>query len=356
MRVFFLKALRNPGEEFSVRGQYWGKILRDLKIPADQRLELETSLNELNSKLLGADARLEEVTNVLDKVQKIFGFNEIQKTNVQALPVRPWDLMSKAELILKNVESNVALPLSRQGQGVQSMSIFYLFQAFIEVLMKPEFAPETSAIVIFEEPEAHLHPHAIRALTTNLKTIETQKLISTHSPYVLQEIGFRQIRMMRQQGGKAKVLYLRRSFEIELPSKPELLTFCANSDGRYSYDASSGKLIASSSVKENERRKLLVIYSAESNLHPSITDFSNDSRRFVSDSDIYDLELYVKRTRGDILFGRAWILCEGPSDYEWVRYLAGKKNQDLGACRSTAQKFAWCDKMRYANTDDIPQI
>ncbi len=28
----------------------------------------------------------------------------------------------------------------------------------------------------------------------------------------------------------------------------------------------------------------------------------------------------------------------------------------LGACRSTAQKFAWCDKMRHANTDDIPQI
>jgi predicted ATPase len=49
-----------------------------------------------------------------------------------------------------------------------NVHFFKTVRSAIDVLLKPTFQPETEAILALEEPEAHLHPQATRALAANL--------------------------------------------------------------------------------------------------------------------------------------------------------------------------------------------
>ena len=222
LRLFYLSSLRDSNDEFSPRSQYWGRILRDLEVGEAQSRALSEELAKLNDALLKADPRLEQVRESLDKGQKIMRFDAGQNASIQALPLKPWDLMSRSEVVIKAHGGEIDFPLSRHGQGMQSLAVLFLFQAYIDVLLKPTFQPETEAILALEEPEAHLHPQATRALAANLGEIKSQKIISSHSPYFIQEIPFTQIRMFRRHGPTSKVLYVKQSFTKSCQDAPLL--------------------------------------------------------------------------------------------------------------------------------------
>lgn len=322
VRLFYLSALRDSNSEFSARSQYWGKILRDLKIDETQKIALMEEITKLNDSLLKADTRLEQVRTSLDKVQKIMSHSSEQVTSIQALPLKPWDLMSKSEVVVKAQGSEVVFPLARHGQGIQSLSVLFLFQAYIEALLKPTFKVETVAILALEEPEAHLHPQAIRSLAANFNEITSQKIISSHSPYFVQEIPFMQIRMFRRDRSKSKVLCLKQTFSVQLPFADELRDFCRNNSSKFEYDESTLTLTVKNKIEEQEYRNLLTIYSIQRDIHPKLKRFYEETQLFLSDSELSDLNTYVKRIRGEVLFARAWLLCEGQSEYLLIRYFA----------------------------------
>ena len=62
-----------------------------------------------------------------------------------------------------------------------------LFSAFLDSW------PSGAPIVALEEPEAHLHPSAVRALWGVVGDIAGQKLISTHSGDLLSEVDIHQV-------------------------------------------------------------------------------------------------------------------------------------------------------------------
>ncbi|GAH80786.1 unnamed protein product, partial [marine sediment metagenome] len=233
-----------------------------------------------------------------------------QKTSIQALPLKPWDLMSKAEVVIKTRGGEIDFPLARHGQGVQSLAILFLFQAYIDVLLKPTFQIETEAILALEEPEAHLHPQATRALATNLSEIKSQKIISSHSPYFIQEIPLTQVRMFRRDGPSSKVLWVKRSFTAQVPNTPDLLTFCAN-NAKFNYHEGTHTLTVNGKVEQREYRDLLALYPRQGDVHAALKRLYTESQLYLDDSDLAKLETYVKRIRGESLFARAWLLCEG---------------------------------------------
>ena len=57
------------------------------------------------------------------------------EVDLRLVPLKPWDILSKAEIILRNETSKPWLPLARHGQGVQSLAVMFLFRAFVEHLL-----------------------------------------------------------------------------------------------------------------------------------------------------------------------------------------------------------------------------
>lgn len=321
IKFYYLSSLRDSAHEFSPRSQFWGRILRDMKISEEQKKTLSEELGKLNEDLLKADPRLERVIATLDKGQDVMDQDAGQKTSIQAIPLRPWDLMSKAGVTIKARGGEIDFPLAQHGQGVQSLAIIFLFQAYIDVLLKPAFKPETEAILALEEPEAHLHPQATRALTAKLAGMNSQIIISSHSPYFIQEIPLTNIRLFRRDGPISKVLYIKRTFTAQIPSVDGLSELCTGVD-KFDYHQSTSTFTANGEVDEKEYRDLLSLYPGQRDIHAKIKHLYLESQLFLSDPDLADLENYVKRIRGEVLFARSWLLCEGQCEYLLLRYFA----------------------------------
>ena len=322
IRLFYLIALRDSEAEFSPRSQFWGRIIRDLKIPAEKQEALREELGKVNADLLSTDPRLEQVCASLENIQKVMTLETGSKTTIQALPLRPWELMSRACISISGSGNQVDFPLRNHGQGIQSLAVLFLFQAYIDVLLKPSFEPETDAILALEEPESHLHPQAIRMLSKYLCEIESQKIISTHSPYFIQEVPFDQIRMFKKSGPATKVLYLKRQLKTILPNIPAIVDYCERNRAIFDYDQGTSTIVVKGKIETNEYRNLLKIYRDNREVVPYLKKLYLESQLLLSDNDIFHLETYVKRMRGDILFARSWLLCEGQSDLLVIQYFA----------------------------------
>ncbi|MFH0824332.1 MAG: ATP-binding protein [Pseudomonadota bacterium] len=206
IRFFHLPSLRDVHDEFSPRSQFWGALLRRMEFGEKERLGLERALKGLNKKLLESIPMLENVRTNLESAQAVFEPAVRQTTTIQALPLRAWDLMSRAGVFVKTRGGDLDLPLRLHGQGSQSLAVIFLFQAFVDAGLKADFRPKTEAILAMEEPEAHLHPQATRALAEKLRSLGSQVLVSSHSPYLVQEVPFKDIRMFRREGSESKVL------------------------------------------------------------------------------------------------------------------------------------------------------
>jgi len=320
VRLFYLSALRDSDTEFSPKSQFWGRILRDLKVDDAKRKELSNELKKLNQSLLSADPRLEQVRKSLEKIQGVVSAGGT--ASIQPLPMQPWDLMAKSQVVIRARGTEVDFPLSKHGQGIQSLAVLFLFQAYVDVLLKPTFQEETEAILALEEPEAHLHPQAIRALTGTISDIASQKIISTHSPYVLQGVPIQSVRLLRRVGSAVKILFVKRAFTTQLPSDPRLVAYCGNSNGKYDYHEGTLTLTVHGKMEKQEYRKLLPIFAADKQAQTALEMLATESQLYIPDSDLADLDTYAKRIRGEVFFARAWLLCEGQSDFLLLHYFA----------------------------------
>ena len=316
--IFSLKALRDLSDEYSSRSQFWRRLLKAVEIPEDKREEIAESLERLNTDLLKADPRMVRVTATLGKMGEVIASNTNQEVSVRALPLKPWDLMEKSEIVVQGQGSDAQFPLDRHGQGVQSLAILLLFQAYVEHLLESAFEKESEPILTLEEPEAHLHPQAVRALWREVDSLAGQKIVTTHSPYFVQNVPFRNLRILRRNGTQTVVCWLPKQFKQKIPKTDVLNEWLAHHTDRYSYDDSRGELVATGAVEESECRALMTCFTEPATrdaVHADLRALQKSSSLYVSDEDLDSLQTFVRRMRGEILFAKCWVLCEGQSEY-----------------------------------------
>ena len=216
--VFYLGALRDVSDEFSPRSQFWGRLLKALEIPAGLESRALRVLDLLNRRLLRADPRLEEIAETLSGATRIAARDRQGGLDLRMVPLKMWDLLSKAEIILRNEPDSPWLPLLRQGQGIQSLSVIFLFQAFVEHLVRELYEQDSEPVLALEEPETHLHPQAARTLWTHVRVLPGQKIVTTHSPYFVQHVPFRDLRLVRLTGKGTEVKSLPATFSAAIPA------------------------------------------------------------------------------------------------------------------------------------------
>jgi putative ATP-dependent endonuclease of OLD family len=131
----------------------------------------------------------------LDDIAKVVPVGGEENTvSIEAVPGRLFDMLSKAQVNL-TAGTGAKVPLGRHGEGTQSLSVLMLFHAFLSTWSSG--AP----FIALEEPEAHLHPSAIRALWKLLEALPGQKIISSHSGDLLSEAPSDSVvRLYRKQG------------------------------------------------------------------------------------------------------------------------------------------------------------
>lgn len=202
--IFYLSAVRDSVREFSPRSSFWGPFLRNPSIDPDVRQQLEQELNELNTKIIGTHTNLQKVRDKLAKTQEVVTLGKTDPVSIEALPGRIIDMLTHTQVNM-TASTGVSLPLERHGAGTQSLSVIFLFEAFIHSILAETYDTLSSPILALEEPEAHLHPTAIRFLAKILDSIAGQKIIATHSGDLLSRIDLLQVRRFRRSGGAIEV-------------------------------------------------------------------------------------------------------------------------------------------------------
>lgn len=327
--VFYLEALRDADTEFKPRSQFWGKLLAAVQIPEALEKRSKRVLDLLNRKLLAADPLLKNLADGISEISRVAASDQPGEADLRVLPLNTWDLLSKAEVIYQSDDAKPWLPLSRHGQGVQSLSVMFLFKAFVEQLLTELFKPESEAVLALEEPETHLHPQAARSLWRHVSNMPGQKVVTTHSPYFLQHVPFRDIRVVRMGATGTTVHSLPRDFRAPIPHNEAIDRIIQRSHGKLSYDQGLGELIAHEEMPQRLYRDLLAAYPQQQPVHARLRDLYERSKTHIPDDELEQLETFARRIRGEIFFARRWLLVEGQSEYHLVHGIADGLDYNL---------------------------
>ncbi|MEW4309470.1 ATP-dependent nuclease [Rossellomorea marisflavi] len=319
--VFYLQALRDIHDTFSSNSPFWGRFLKKINIPDDKLQGIQDSLAKINEEIINSDSNLEEMIKSLDNIHKVLSLNDREVVSINALPLKTWDILSKSQVVMKGKGSNANFPLDRHGQGTQSLATLFLFQTYIDVLLKTTFEQETEAILTLEEPEAHLHPQASRSLASKINKIDCQKIISTHSPYFVQNMNLMDLRLFRKKGSETSIHYLIDKAEAIVDIKDSLHRFIEAKGEKFSFNEITNTLVAFEPISEHESRGLYGMYK-ETEYVEEIEKLIDKSQLILTKEEKNDLFTFVQRTRGELFFARGWLLAEGQTEYILLQYFS----------------------------------
>ena len=203
--VDLVDARRDLVEEFARRGSAVRRVLSDLEVADETRVELEGQLANLGSRIVDESKTLDAVRKALDYLETLVG--SIGTPALNPLPVRLEELSRSIAIDLDT--GSGALPFRLHGAGARSLASLQVQGVLYDRrLGKDGPAMRPHPVTLVEEPEAHLHPQASLELGALLGSLTGQVIATTHSPQLVTAIEPRTIRLIRQDGGISRVIDL----------------------------------------------------------------------------------------------------------------------------------------------------
>lgn len=181
INLYFIDAQRDIQDDLRNRSSYFGRLATQIKYDDDTLNQLEAELTKLND---DAVANAEVLSHLKKRLEELNTTLKSRGKGVEItpLPKKIRDLHKNMKIHFQDGESEI-FGLEYHGVGTRSWASLLTFKAYVswEASLRTPFYP----ILALEEPEAHLHPNAQRQLYRQLKDIQGQKIISTHSPYIV---------------------------------------------------------------------------------------------------------------------------------------------------------------------------
>ena len=317
--IFWLGALRDANNEFTPRSGNWGRLLKSVRIPDELEEEALGALSALDARIVAADPRLSQIADQIGQATRVAVGEGPGAARINTLPMAIEDMLQRTGIVMRNEELRPWLPLSHHGQGLQSLAVIFLFQAAVLQQLAEAERPGVEAIFAIEEPEAHLHPQAARTLWDRVEAFSGQKLMTTHSPYFVQHVPLRDLRIIRLRGGQTEMASLARHVTSDLPWNASLDGFVRGAGGKTFFkDTASGRVAARSWFSQATADTLTRFYRRDADAAgkaAAVGRLRHACRMLPTAEDETELGFHCRRVRGEIFFARRWILVEGVTEY-----------------------------------------
>jgi putative ATP-dependent endonuclease of the OLD family len=195
----YLRTLRTGRRALSLeRGSLLDTILRLGDTGRESMWEdTLTRLRQLNP-AIGTIPQLHTIRGqVRDRMGRFVGIAEgDEATGFFASELTREHLREVVTFFVRSQESNYLVPFHRLGTGSINTLVFALLTHIADL------RGAASVIFAMEEPEIALPPHSQRRITRYIRKRMGQAIITSHSPYVIEEFQLSEILVIRRQGGQ----------------------------------------------------------------------------------------------------------------------------------------------------------
>lgn len=271
--------------------------------------KLETDFEEFNKVFKSEDTDGFSVQNLEDDINK-----EVKEWNIEfglkVNPLKPNDIVKSlvSHFIKDGFLNNEEVKIDSFGQGLQRHLIYALIKLstkYNDVIKKDkkEFSPDFT-FILFEEPEAFLHPSQQEKMNASLQTLaeseEQQILITTHSPIFVSKNTRKLSSLIKvKRDGESKI------FQIKHEQIDELLD--ENSGMFHLFLAKLNDANLSDELKQKIRSKKLANES--------------DDIEIKLKEESFKYFLWIDSERASSFFARHVVICEGATEKIFIDYL-----------------------------------
>ena len=192
-----IPAFRTPETTLRITKWTWyGKLLQkkwNESCNMQHKLDIDKASSDLKKTIGKVYADLKNDLN--EKLRKTLSLMNI-KIDINMLENKSEDYYKNIRLY---VDDGIETPLESKGSGLQSLIMIELFKFYCKVFNQ-------SSLLILEEPELFLHPHAKRMLSDILNDFiknggrnnENQIIITTHSEEFIHNVDIENINVIRK--------------------------------------------------------------------------------------------------------------------------------------------------------------
>jgi predicted ATPase len=191
LSLLWLPARRDPGRALQMTGS--ASVLAELIGKLDTSLDLEAAAESIRGAaeaLAEAEPLGELLESAGEEMRGLLAGSEVECFEFAPIATSDEDLLRQVELLFSGGAAANPLPVSRQSSGLAQLGLF----SFVLRALAQE---DSGFLLLADEPELSLHPHAQRALAGRLHTASNQVLIATHSSNVLDRADPRRIVRLR---------------------------------------------------------------------------------------------------------------------------------------------------------------
>jgi putative ATP-dependent endonuclease of OLD family len=177
----YVDAHRDISEDLRNRKSIWTRLISKIKIEQAKKDEIQIKLQEINFSIKKESKLIQEIEKEMKKTVP----EEKYEVNIAPVTKDLETLYKGIDIYYQNEDFN-PIPVSNLGSGVRSWAVFSTIKSQIN-LFASEIIPFHSLLLV-EEPEAHVHPQQQMQLVKILNETNSQKIIATHSPYVINQL------------------------------------------------------------------------------------------------------------------------------------------------------------------------